>query len=516
MKLSFAIILASLVSFVSISMEILWISIIGYLVRNHAGIFAFVLSLVLFGIAFGAKYGYNKSKSDPKKILFVISSVLLLAGIINFLGFPLIGRLMTIHEAFGVLLVFIVIIVSFLLGSIFPLLCHISISTNEKSVGQHTSWIYAGSIIGSTAGPLITGYILIDHFEIQTIITMLCIVCIILSLVIQLNFKTKLSKIKFIAIRLSVVALMFFIAPSLYANYFELFHFRTNYNKEIKFKYFVQNRAGIITVVENKESDIVYGGGAYDGRIDIDIEKNTNGIDRTYMIAAFHPNPENVLMVGLSTGSWARILADYSLIKKLTIVEINPKYLEIIEKYPEIAEILTDSKIEIIIDDGRRWLKRNPDKKFDLIIMNTTWHWREHITNLLSVEYLNICKNSLNESGVMYWNTTGMRDIVFTAANVFEHVFTFENFVGASDAPFNMSYVEKKNNFLKFERDSKPIFEKNIKTLDILEELAKYPLTDIHDSVLKENLWLITDNNMATEYKSGVWHKIYKFFLRYL
>ena len=64
-------------------------------------------------------------------------------------------------------------------------------------------------------------------------------------------------------------------------------------------------------------------------------------------------------MIGLSTGSWARILSDYSKIKSLTIIEINSNYVELIKKnYPEVNKILSDDKVSIIIDDGRKWLRR--------------------------------------------------------------------------------------------------------------------------------------------------------------
>ncbi len=33
------------------------------------------------------------------------------------------------------------------------------------------------------------------------------------------------------------------------------------------------------------------------------------------------------------------------------------------------------------------------------------------------------------------------------------------------------------------------------------------PLINIRDSILNQKLWLITDNNMASEYKEVIWHK---------
>lgn len=87
----------------------------------------------------------------------------------------------------------------------------------------------------------------------------------------------------------------------------------------------------------NNDINIIPGGGAYDGDINTDPENNVNGISRCYMIGSLHRKPSRVLMFGLSTGSWAQVLANYKLIDSLTIVEIQPAYINLIKntvKFP--------------------------------------------------------------------------------------------------------------------------------------------------------------------------------------
>ena len=48
----------------------------------------------------------------------------------------------------------------------------------------------------------------------------------------------------------------------------------------------------------------------------------------------------------------------------------------------------------------------------------STFHWRDHATNLLSTEYFQLCKSHLNPGGVIYVNTTDNDDVTFTAAIV--------------------------------------------------------------------------------------------------
>ena len=178
------------------------------------------------------------------------------------------------------------------------------------------------------------------------------------------------------------------------------------YRENTKVVELVENRSGEIAV-DDKET--VYGSGAYDGHFNIDPVTDTNAIIRAYAIAGLHANPRHVLIIGLSSGSWAQILTNHPSVEDVTIVEINPGYLQLIRERAQVASLLQNPKVHIVIDDGRRWLVGHPDQRFDFILMNTTFNWRANISNLLSVEFLQILRNHLNPGGVAYYNTTEFR-----------------------------------------------------------------------------------------------------------
>ncbi|MEI9968168.1 MAG: hypothetical protein WDM87_05905 [Terracidiphilus sp.] len=125
----------------------------------------------------------------------------------------------------------------------------------------------------------------------------------------------------------------------------------------------VENRSGVIAV---DARGTVYGGGAYDGHFNIDPMNDTNGIFRAYAIPGLHPNPKNVLIIGLSSGSWAQILANDQQVEDVTIVEINPGYPQLIRERPTIVSLLTNPNVHIVIDDGRRWACRAPGSQVRL------------------------------------------------------------------------------------------------------------------------------------------------------
>ena len=221
------------------------------------------------------------------------------------------------------------------------------------------------------------------------------------------------------------------------------------------------------------------------------------------MLAGLHPNPKEVLEIGLSSGSWTWVMAAHAGVKKVTVVEINPGYLELVGRYNPHKTILSSPKVQIHFDDARRWLKRHPEAKFDLIVMNTTFHWRSNATNLLSKGFLEMCRNHLKEGGVVYYNTTGSDDVVFTAASVFRYVTKYWNFVAASDRPFAMSMEERRQNFLKFQVDGRAILDGGDPGMrTVLEEMVATDLQDKSEEIRRRpDLGVITEDNMLTEYK---------------
>jgi SAM-dependent methyltransferase len=199
-----------------------------------------------------------------------------------------------------------------------------------------------------------------------------------------------------------------------------------------KFVDVVENKSGVIAVTTDA---VVYGGGAYDGIISVDLVNDRNALIRPLSLPLYHPRPREVLMVGLATGAWAQIVAANPQVEHLTIVEINPGYLELIGKYEPVRTLLANPKVEIIVDDGRRWVGRHPDRQFDAIVQNTTWHFRPNTTNLLSQEYLRLLARHLRPGGVLMFNTTGSSRAMLTGCTVFPFALREFNMIIASNAP---------------------------------------------------------------------------------
>jgi len=488
--------------YVSLSQEMLWMRLVSYMTGSRPSVFAHVLGFFLIGIALGALYAERicqRSLADPAKSpLRVVGRMLLVSACFYYISITAVGGLLVRNVLIGTLAVYAVVaIVSLLLGGIFPLLCH-SAACWGQSVGLAVSRIYLANIVGSTLGPLLTGFVLMEYLQTDRIILWLSIVTLLLgaAAIILDGGRIGIS----ITAAVAIIAIIF-IHPTVYRDLLSNFH---AWQRPVSHYTFVkENRHGIIATTSHPSGDILYGGGVYDGMFTTDPVVDANKITRAYMIAGLHPDPQDVIEIGLATASWTRVVADYQPVRQLTVIEINPAYLEVIRKYPQQASVLTDPKVRIEIDDGRRWLKRHPEAKFDVLLQNTSWHWRSEATNLLSEEYFRLCKSHLKKGGVIFCNTTGCWDVVYTAARVFRHVTRFKDSVAASDEPFALTPAQIERNLMKFIVDGKPYFGTDDPRLrQVVRELSTADLTDIGPELrAARDRQCVTDDNMAVEYK---------------
>jgi SAM-dependent methyltransferase len=191
------------------------------------------------------------------------------------------------------------------------------------------------------------------------------------------------------------------------------------------------------------------------------------------------------MVIGLSLGAWAQVIANNPQVERVTVVEINPGYLRLIPKYPAVASVLHNPKVSIEIDDGRRWLVRNPSAKFDVIVSNTTFNWRAHITNLLSREFLEIVRKHLKPGGVFFYNTTSSGEVQRTGVAVFPYGALVGTCLALSDSPISLDIDRWKRVISDYRIDGVPVLDQRIPAhKKRLEELvALYSASENAESI---------------------------------
>lgn len=456
-NLRLTLVVAALSGFLALSYEIAWYRVISFLTWGVASSFGLLLGAYLLGIAVGARASAvlckGRHAGDPRALrplaVFVAVANVLCAMVAPGFAWAATstdGRLGLVFVAAG----------AAMLGSVLPLVSHFGIEPDDAA-GARLSYVYLANIVGSASGSFVTGFWWMDTMTLERTAQVVLVLGFGLSIVI-LAASGLSRRVLALAVAgtVGLLVLCTLAVPVAYDALWEKLLYKDRYHQGQRFAKVVENRSGVITVTRD---GTVYGGGAYDGVLSTSLARDRNGIVRAYVIGALHPSPREVLMVGLASGSWAQVVANLPGVERLGIVEINPGYLGIIQEHPAVAGLLTNPKVSIAIDDGRRWLNRNPERRFDVIVMNTTWHWRGHATNLLSREFLELARKHLRPGGILYFNTTSSRDAQRTAAETFPFVLIFRNFVAASDSPISFDRASWDTLLSTMRIDGNPVVE---------------------------------------------------------
>jgi len=85
-----------------------------------------------------------------------------------------------------------------------------------------------------------------------------------------------------------------------------------------------------------------------------------------------HQNPRRALVIGGGDGGAIREIIKHPSIEKAVLVEIDARVVEVSRKYlPEISCALDDSRVEIVIADGIKYVQEHKNE-FDVIMVDST------------------------------------------------------------------------------------------------------------------------------------------------
>ncbi len=512
MRLLPVFVVVTLSSYIALSYEIVWMRAYLFLTGGQPNAVGFFLGAYLTGLAFGAWFARYACTQDRQNCryhpLYLSGLFLLLANVAGFLVIPIVAYLVSAQAWSPSQTLPIVALAATLLGTSLPLVSHAGIPPDER-VGERLSYLYMGNILGAVAGSFTTGFFLLDALTLPHLTLLLAALGILSSGVLILAASPP-GHCGFTGVTLAAVVLyIIWLSPMLYANVYEKLLYQDAYVPGRAFAHVSENKSGVIAV---SKSGTVYGSGAYDGQFNTNPQPgvDVNRVVRAYAVAAFHAAPHDILMIGLGSGSWLQVLLNHPDVATVTVVEINPGYVDMIRRYPVVASALVHPKLHLVIDDGRRYLRRTR-RRFDLVVQNTIVHWRAHATSLLSREYLALARQRLKPGGVLYYNTTNNAAAHKTGATVFPFAWRFQNMLIGSDSPITINRERWRQKLLQWRIDGRPVLQSDRQgdrhraTLDRIVNQSRWrgkaawePRRSILHRTRREPV--ITDDNMATEW----------------
>ena len=501
-RLPWAMACAAGAGFVSLAYEILWFRVYAFGTGGTLPVFGIFLGVYLAGIAVGALFAQRlcREASDQAfdRIARWAGGLAAAAGAAAYLHIPIAIWFAEHLHVMGAMP--FAGLAAGLYGAVLPLVGHVAVPPNRRA-GQGVALVYFANILGSASGSVLTGFVFLEHLGTAHSSTLLLAVSAGLALLLLRGGGSGWAGGAVHCLSAAAVLLLALaIGRPAHEFLYERLLWRTPSGGDTPFADLIENRSGVVAV---SAAGTVFGGGVYDGRLNTSLDNDTNMIYRAYALAGLHANPRRVLMIGLGSGSWAQVVVHHPRLQQLTVVEINPGYLEVLRRHGEVRSLLKNPKAEIVIDDGRRWLKAARGQAFDVILSNTSYYWRANSTHILSKEFLQLASTRLAPGGILYLNTTFSLAVAHTACASFDSGLRFANFMAVGNAGVEFDVENFEHALHAYRIDGAEPFAggASVWLRDNLPRLLSPDNLETCDSILARTATtpLITDDNMASE-----------------
>ena len=376
-----------LTGFTSMAMEVVWTRAFIPILKTAVYSFAALLFLYLLATWIGSYY-YRKHSARGK-----------LASLETLLGYLSISAVLSIlvndpripgYQA-GIFLS--ILPFCFILGYLTPSL----IDKYSQGVPEKAGSAYAINVVGCILGPLFAGYLLLPYIGIKW-----GLVFLIIPLIIVFSYSLKLlsefKKRNYVLLAVSIILVIVGAVASV--SYEE----RTLYkNGEIR----RDHTATVISEGQGMGKRLLVNG------------IGMTGLTTITKIMAHLPlatvdNPQSALVICFGMGTTFRSLMRWDI--KVKAVELVPSVKDAFGYYhADAADLLNNPKGEVIIDDGRRFLKRTDDK-FDVITLDPPPPVEAAGSGLLySKEFYDLIKMRLTDKGILQQWFPGGEDKIFQA-----------------------------------------------------------------------------------------------------
>jgi spermidine synthase len=223
-----------------------------------------------------------------------------------------------------------------------------------------------------------------------------------------------------------------------------------------------------------------------------------------------HRDPRRALVIGLGAGVTLGAVTAHEEAESITLVEIEPVVFDGTRKFSDLNDAaLDDPRLEIVIQDGRNFLKTTP-RRFDVITSDPIYPWNAGSGYLYTTEYYRLAAERLDEGGVMcqWWPASDLsnddfRALVRTFATAFPYTSlwqtTYDVILIGSNRPIQVDLGDLARRMAQ-PRVTRQLARVGLDSL--LPFLAEFALDDAALRSYAEGAPLNTDDNLYLEFWS--------------
>jgi spermidine synthase len=386
---------------VSMAMEIVWIRMFTQFLGTMVYAFALILAFYLLGTALGTKI--YRQTPEPR----VLAMEALAWSITGFLGLlPILTIILGLQFQIPVFIrigVFLGITTfSGAIGFLTPMLVDRWSQGDPYLAGR----AYGVNIVGCIVGPLLAGFVLLPHLSEAGALILLTLPLFLAGLTVAWHRRTGGAG-NFAAAGITLVAVIFVTVALSY-----------------------QNKAESGLVKRDYEAVVVARGQGMKKLLYV------NGISMTVMtpitkfmahlpLSLLSRTPENSLVICFGMGTTFRSFLSWGL--ETTAVDLIPSVPTLFGYFhPDADAIVKSPKAKIVIDDGRRFLKRTGER-YDVIAIDPPPPVECAYSSLLySKEFYEVVKSHLKPEGMLQqWLPGGDRATQIAVAKALKESFPY-------------------------------------------------------------------------------------------
>lgn len=399
---------AILVAIGGIIYELILGAAASYLIGDSILSFSLATGITLFGMGIGSlissKIGANSARA------FAINEILL--GIVGGNSVLILYAAFSFTKISMLIFAIISLIIGIFIGLEIPLLIKMFETFGKKSSVNLLSRILALDYFGALAASLIFPLVLLPYLGLMRAAYLVAFLNILVAVMILRAMKSS-KKIMFA----SVLAMIFLGALFCFANILEAKIDSKAYRDPVIFYEQSAYQKIVLTKYHN------------DTRLFLNNQLQFSSLDEaryheTLSAAAMTSvkNPETVAIFGGGDGMLAREILKYPSVRKIILVDLDPRVTEISKTSPVISKLnegaLSNPKVEILNQDAFKFAFETP-QKFDAVLIDLVDPSNERLAKLYSKQFYAQVERILSPNGIFITQATSS----YFSPNAFASVF---------------------------------------------------------------------------------------------